>query len=327
MKKSLYHLVNFIAITVLIPHFFLSGSKLTEFELTEDKRYEEIHNKLITFHETQLLKKGRFLVEKAKIEENISNLFDLPEDTHPWVKTQMIAFINDSIENFLEGNFNGSEVLYAGIEPWEQVFEFPIEGQLFSDSTEVKNVFQMGWRKQHPTLKTGKWHYGIDISIASDEGIIIASTDLVIRNFYHNNDAGYVLEWSPVGHPEDIFRDLHCLGRHKNSKGKSYPDSLWKKLVIGDTIFAGENLVTVGQSGQRCTGRHRHLEYEKDGMRVNMALMYNWETLEPVADSFVLRKAKDKPWYDAIPVYKYKFEDELPENDMAMRHKTYMSSS
>jgi|GEM_PF-2415401 len=324
-----------LIIVLAFPRFFVSGTKLSEFEVTEKNRYENIHDKLVAIQEKRAIaalekmeQQIRFNAAKANIEANIEEFLDLPKSTDSWTKTQMIASINDSIEDLLEGNFDTSEILFAGAEPWEQVFDFPIEGQLFSDSTKVKNISQMGWRKNHPTLHRGAWHYGCDISIASVEGIIKAMTDIVILSADHTGDGGYTLEYYPVGYPNYIVKDIHLQGKVRNSKGRLVADSLWEKLDVGDTIPAGSDLATIGSSGKRCIGRHLHRELIVDGKKVDMKNMYNWETLEPIADKFVLRKAKGKPWYEAIPVYDaIPTEYELPEDDLAMSYKAYMPFS
>lgn len=100
--------------------------------------------------------------------------------------------------------------------------------------------------------RNGSYHYGIDIAAAGGSQIIAAVGGKVVTNAYEANGFGYYVV---------IQQSDGIKAYYGHMKQASF-------LKVGDTVKAGDTVGMVGSTG-RSTGNHLHLEFRKNGKKVN----------------------------------------------------------
>jgi murein DD-endopeptidase MepM/ murein hydrolase activator NlpD len=118
----------------------------------------------------------------------------------------------------------------------------------------------------HPTLKTQRMHYGIDIP-APEGTQIIAPSDGMIMSYTPNDAVG----WTMV-----IDHGTNEQGQRIETR---YCHLLNKTVNVGQIVREGSPIARVGNTGYLSTGPHLHFEVYIDGVTVDPAEFFTKEGL------------------------------------------------
>ena len=138
-----------------------------------------------------------------------------------------------------------------------------------TEHTRITDVF--GYRPRRR-----RSHYGLDIKVYVGD-TIRAAFDGKVRIVKNQGRRGY---------------GKYVVIRHDNGLETVY-GHLSKQLVEPNQLVkAGEPIALGGNTG-RSTGSHLHFEIQFLGVRLNPALLFDFEKQDIVADTYTFRKSKD----------------------------------
>jgi len=150
-----------------------------------------------------------------------------------------------------------------------ETYTFDLRGFCMpTENTRITDVF--GYRPRRR-----RSHYGLDVKVYVGD-TIRAAFDGKIRIVKNQGRRGY---------------GKYVVIRHDNGLETVY-GHLSKQLVeVNQLVKAGEPIGLGGNTG-RSTGSHLHFEIQFLGVRINPALLFNFEKQDIVADTYTFHKSK-----------------------------------
>jgi len=119
-----------------------------------------------------------------------------------------------------------------------------------------------------------RFHYGIDLKVQVGDTIRAAFDGKVRVEEYERRGYGYYL-----------------VLRHNNGLETVYAHLSDFLVQSDETVKAGQPIALGGNTG-RSTGSHLHFETRFLGMAINPASIFDFQSCEPLNDTFVFTKAK-----------------------------------
>ena len=108
---------------------------------------------------------------------------------------------------------------------------------------------QYGYRT-HPISGTRKLHKGLDIAASSGNPVIAAASGTVVKSYFSSSYGNYIV----ISHGGGLMT--------------AYAHMTRRLVSVGDTVAAGQQIGTVGSTGNS-TGNHLHFEVYENGTAVN----------------------------------------------------------
>jgi len=244
--------------------------------LWEESRAEYVHSYL-------------FAAQEAEIYSRIDEYYEL--DSKSFKARQIKKHIEILVGYWFDKEIAPQVNYYCNTEPYEEVYDVPIESELF-DTSSANIVLRSGMKlRKHPQYGVYMFHLGLDLTPDVCKVDIYATVDLKIvsRSGTKCGRGGFFIEAECINYPGFVYKFCHLR-----------PDWYYRSLNAGDTIYKNQHLATVGNSGDvRC---HLHVELEKDGEKVDISPVLDLLSFKASAEYCVFRKSVKGPWLEACPV-------------------------